>query len=92
MYFCKNGSTPSIFKHIYRLKPINRYTTRSKNVLSKPICKKNVAKCKLSYRGPHLWNKFIAPNHDTLEVKTINIFKMQLKKIIFASTYILEDF
>ena len=92
MYFCKNGSPRSIFKHIYRLKPINKYTTRSKNVLSKPLCKKNVVNCKLSYRGPHLWNKCIAPNHDTLEVKTINIFKMQLKKIIFASTDILEDF
>ena len=33
MYLCKNGSTPSIFKHIYTLKPINKYKTRSKNIL-----------------------------------------------------------
>ena len=36
MYLCKNGNTPSIFKHIYTLKPINKYTTRSKNILFKP--------------------------------------------------------
>ena len=92
MYLCKNGNTPSIFKHIYTLKPINKYTTRSKNILFKTLCKKNFAKFKLSYRGPHLWNKFIAPNNDLLEAVTIHIFKIRLKKIIFASTNILEDF
>ena len=80
MYLCKNGNTPSIFKHIYTLKPINKYTTRSKNILFKPLCKKN------------LWNRFIAPNNDLLEAVTIHIFKIRLKKIIFASTNILEDF
>ena len=75
MYLCKNGNTPSIFKHIYTLKPINKYTTRSKNILFKPLCKKNFAKFKLSYRGPHLWNNFIAPNNDLLEAATIYIFK-----------------
>ena len=49
MYLCKNENTPSIFKHIYTLKPINKYTTRSKNILFKPLCKKNFAKFKLSY-------------------------------------------
>ena len=92
MYLCKNGNTPSIFKHIYTLKPINKYTTRSKNILFKTLCKKNFAKFKLSYRGPHLWNKFIAPNNDLLETVTIHIFKIRLKKIMFASTNILEDF
>ena len=92
MCLCKNGNTPSIFKHIYTLKPINKYTTRSKNILLKPLCKKNFAKFKLSHRGPHLWNKFIAPNNDLLEAVTIHIFKIRLKKIIFASTNILEDF
>ena len=90
MYLCKIGNTPSIFKHIYTLKSINEYTTRSKNVLLKPLCKKNIAKFKLSYRESHLWNKFIAPNNDILEVVTIHMFKIRLKKIIFAS--ILEDF
>ena len=42
MCLCKNGSTPSIFKYIYALKPINKYTTRSKNVLYKPLCKKTL--------------------------------------------------
>ena len=92
MYLCKNGNTPSVFKHIYELKPINKYTTKSKNILFKPLCKKNFAKFKLSYRGPHLWNKFIAPNNDLLEAVTIHIFKIRFKKIIFASTNILEDF
>ena len=46
----------------------------------------------LSYRGLHLRNKFIAPNNDLLEAVTIHIFKIRLKKIIFASTNILEDF
>ena len=80
MYLCKNKNTTSIFKHIYKLKPINKYTTRSKNILFKPLCKKN------------LWNRFIAPNNDLLEAVTIHIFKIRLKKIIFASTNILEDF
>ena len=83
---------PSIFKHIYRLKPINKHTTRSKDILFKPFCKKNFAKFKLSYRGQHLWNKFIAPNNNQLEAVTILIFKIRLKKIIFASTNILEEF
>ena len=92
MYLCKNGNTPSIFKHIYTLKPINKYTTRSKNILFKPLCKKNFAKFKLRYGGPDLWNNFIVPNNDLLEAVTIHIFKIRLKKIIFASTNILEDF
>ena len=78
MYLCKNGNTPSIFKHIYTLKPVNKYTTRSKNILFKPLCKKN------------LWNRFIAPNNDLLEAVTIHIFKIRLKKIIFGSTNILQ--
>ena len=92
MYLCKNGNTPSIFKHIYTLKPINKCTTRPKNTLLQPLCKKNIAKFKLSYRGPHLWNKFISPNNDLLEALAIHIFKIRFKKIIFASTNILEDF
>ena len=92
MYLCKNVNTPPIFKHIYALKPINKYTTRSKNILFKPLCKKNFAKFKLSYRGTHLWNKFIASNNDLLEAATIHIFKIRLKKIIFAATNVLEDF
>ena len=72
------------------LKPINKYTARSKNALLKPLCKKNFAKFKLSYRGPHLRNKFISPNNDLLEAITINIFKIRLKQIIFASTNVLE--
>ena len=92
MYLCKNGSTPSIFKHIYTLKPINKYKTRSKNILFKPLGKKNLAKFKLSYHGPHLWNKFIAPNNDLLEAVTIHIFKIRFKKVIFASANILQGF
>ena len=61
MCLFKSGNTPSNFKHIYTLKPVNKYTARSKNVSFKQLCKKNFAKFKLSYCGPHLWNKFIAP-------------------------------
>ena len=92
MYICKSGNTPSILKLIYTLKPFNKYTARSKKVLFKPLCKKNFVKFKLSYSGPHLRNKFIAPNNDLLEAVTINIFKIRLKKIIFASNKILEIF
>ena len=91
MYLCRNGNTPSTFKHIYN-KPINEYTTRTENILLKPLCKKNFAQFKLSYCGPHLWNKSVARNNDLLEAVTIHIFKIQLKKIIFVSTNILEDF
>ena len=75
--------------HRYTLKPINKYTIRPKNILFKPLCKKNFAKFKLSYRGPDLWNEAIAPNNDLLEAVTIHIFKILLKKIIFASANIL---
>ena len=92
LYLCKSGNTPSILKHIYKLKPINKYAAISKNILFKPLCQKNFAKRKLSYRGPHLWNRFIAPNNDLLEAITIDIFKIRLEKIILASTNILEDF
>ena len=71
MYLCKYGNTPSIFKYIYTLKPINKYTTRFKNALLKPLCKKNFAKFKLSY-----W-----PNNDLLEAVTINILKIRLTLI-----------
>ena len=91
MYLCNNGNTPSIFSHIYTLQPINKYTARSKNALFKLLCKKNFAKSKLSYRGPHIWNIFIASNNDLLEAVTISIFKIGLKKIIFTSTIVLED-
>ena len=37
-----------------QIKPINKYATRSKNVLLKPLHKKNIAKSMLSYREPHL--------------------------------------
>ena len=57
-YLCKNGNTPSIFNYICTLKPINKYTTRSKSELFKPLCKNNFTKFKLSYRGSHLWNSF----------------------------------
>ena len=78
--------------YLYTLKPINQYRRRSKHRLFKPLRKKNFAKFKLRYRGPHLWNKAIAPNNDLLEAVTIHIIKILLKKIIFASTNILEDF
>ena len=40
MYFCKSGNTPSIFKHIYTLRPYNKYTTKSKDALFNPFCQK----------------------------------------------------
>ena len=92
MHLCKNGNRPSMFKHICMLKPNNKYTTRSKYVLFKLLRKKNFPKFKLSYRRPHWWNKFFAPNNDLQEAVTISIFKIRFKKIIFASTDILEDF
>ena len=64
IYFRKNGNTPSIFKHIYMLKPINKYPTRSKIFLSKPLYKK---KFKLRYCVLHLWNNFIDLNNNLLE-------------------------
>ena len=75
------------FLNIKTLKPINKYTTRSKNILFKPLCKKNFAKFKLSYRGTHLWNKFIAPKNDILEVVTIHIFKIQSIKKDYVCIY-----
>ena len=81
MYLCKNGNTPSTFKHIYTLKPINKYSARSKNIFIKPLCKKNLTRFKLSYRGSHLWNKFIAPKNDLLEAVTEHIFKILLKRL-----------
>ena len=32
------------FKRIYTLKPINKYTAKSKNVLFKPLCKTKICK------------------------------------------------
>ena len=66
------------------LKPFNKYTARSENVLFKTLCKENFAKVKLNYCRPHLHNKFIAQNNDLLEAVAIDIFK--LGNIIFSST------
>ena len=85
IHLCKNGNTPFIFKRIYTLKPFNKHTIKSKNVLPKPLCKNSFAKVKLIHLGPQLWN------NDLLEAVTINIFKTH-KKNIFASTNILKDF
>ena len=74
MYLCQMY-VPVIFKHIYTLKQIKKYKTSSKNLLFKPLCKKKFGKFKISYCGPHLWNKFIAPNNDLLVAVTIKIFK-----------------
>lgn len=41
---------------------------------------------------PHLWNEFIDLNNNLLEVVTINIFKIRLKKIIFVPANVLEKF
>ena len=85
MYLFKSGNTSSIFKHIYTLKPINKHTRIYKNVLLKSLCKKNFAKCKFNCRGPHLLNEFITSNIDRSKAVIINIFKIRLKNIIFAS-------
>ena len=55
------------FKHIYTLKPINKYRTRSENALLKHMQEK----LQLSYRGPDLWNEFIGPNNDLLELNIL---------------------
>ena len=55
-YLCKNGNTPLVFKHIYTLKPNNKRTIKSKNVLFKALCKKNFEKRKLIHGEPHLLN------------------------------------
>ena len=86
MYLCKNGNTPSVFKHVHTLKP------RSKNILFRPLCKKNFEKFKLSCRGTHLRNKFLAPNNDLLEAVTIHILKIRLEVITFTSTNTLKGF
>lgn len=82
MYLCKNGKTPSIFKLSYTVKPINKYTARSKNLFCNSLCKKSFSKFKLTYRGAHLWNKFISPNRSNclLEAGSINMFKLRLKR------------
>ena len=41
MYLCKMN-VPSIFKHICTLKPINKYTKRSKNALFKHYARKTL--------------------------------------------------
>ena len=86
MYLCKNGNTPSMFKHIHTLKP------RSKIILFRPLSNKKFEKFKLSYPGTHLRNKFIATNNDLLVAVTIHILKIRLEKITFTSTNTLEDF
>ena len=88
MCLCKNGNTPSIFKHIDTTKPINKCTTRSKSVFFKPSCKKNFAKFTLSYLGSHLYNIFIASINDLLEAVTTTMFKIRLiEKIIDLLIY-----
>ena len=42
-YLCKNWNAPSFFKHIYTVKPVENHTTRSRNVLVTPLCKKKFA-------------------------------------------------
>ena len=75
-----------------RHSPFNKYITRSKNILLEPLCRRNFATFKLSYRGPHLWNKFIAPNNHLANAKTIEIFKKGLKRCIFTYPTLLDNF
>ena len=76
IYLCENGNTLLIFKLIFTLKPINKYATRSKNLLFKPLSTKNFAKFKLSYRGQHLWNTFIAIINEAVTIHITHIPNM----------------
>ena len=54
MFKCKLKLSPPIFHNIYQLKPSNKYTLRSKDVVLEPKCKTKSDQFSISFRAPYL--------------------------------------
>lgn len=84
MYKCKYNLCPPIFKELYKQKPRNKYQLRRNDPVYEPLCRPNLDKFCIAFRGPSLWNKIVLDNFDFSDNPSFLSFKVELKEIIFS--------
>ena len=85
MHKCKIGLIPSIFQNIFTLQPVNKYVTRSRPSLIKPLCKTKFEQFNITFRGPHLWNNLIVNSPKLNNIDHFPLFKMKIKDLLLES-------
>ena len=61
MYRLYNNEVPTMFHAMFqKVRSVHGYETRQSNHLYIPKVRTNLGKCKLSYRGPMIWNSILA--------------------------------
>ena len=81
MYILYNNEVPTMFHAMFqKVRSVHGYETRQSNHLYIPKVRTNLGKCKLSYRGPMIWNSILAAeiNPETSEA----VFAKTLKQCI----------
>ena len=81
MYRLYNNEVPTMFHAMFqKVRSVHGYETRQSNHLFIPKVRTNLGKCKLSYRGPMIWNSILAAeiNPETSEA----VFAKTLKQCI----------
>ena len=85
MFKCKIKAFPKTFKHLFTLKPKNKYQLKRSCTLLEPFCKRKFSQPCINYRGPHLWNTTVLSQNTDLEQSiTLKIFKEKLKAYLFT--------
>jgi len=92
MYKCRYNLSPYVFRDIYKLKPINKYTLRRNQSLLEPKCRTNFDQFSITYRGPYLWNKIVLGNFQFSDEPSLPFFRSSLKKLIFSLENIVTYF
>ena len=94
VYKCRENLAPEIFKSVYTLKPIGKYSMRSSSneVLKEPFYRNNYQKFSFSFRGPRMWNSVAASRLELLDNTSFANFKNILKKILVNHEDILSLF
>ena len=91
MYKCKIKECPSIFYDVYKLKPRNKYSTRSKKILAEPKCKTKTEQFVITYRAPHIWNEMLSINNEISNIETYFSLKKKVKEVILVNEKLLSN-
>ena len=71
MFNCKNQTVSLLFQNLFVIKPRNKYTIRTTNMLLESLCRRKFSVLKIYLRGSHQWNKLIAPNVELSKIKKL---------------------
>lgn len=89
---CQNQAAPSAFNDLFVLKPQSSYSLPSNNVLLEPFSRTKLSQFCISFRGPHLWNKFISQNTLLCKIQYLPLFKIKVKEMISCMNNITDFF